>query len=116
MKYAKFESIILHMIKHSKKMQEAYDLKIDLDYVVSYQTLAVELLWEEVLTKEGVEWLWWYLYEKNGISGKPRKELKAWDDKKKEICKNIKSLWKYLTKSKHFKTLNHDNMDNETLR
>jgi hypothetical protein len=64
--------------------------------------MAVSLLWEQVLTKEGIDWLDWFLYEKDYISGNLRKDLKAWDSDKKEICKDLKSLYKYLIKEKYF--------------
>ena len=68
------------------------------------QEIAIQLLWREVLTEDGYDWLSWYLYEKDGISGKPRKHLQAWDENKIEICQNLKALWKYLIKGEHFKT------------
>jgi predicted protein tyrosine phosphatase len=64
--------------------------------------MAVSLLWKQVLTKEGIDWLDWFLYEKDYISGNLRKDLKAWDSDKKEICKDLKSLYKYLIKEKYF--------------
>ena len=104
MTLSKFEDIIQDMIKHNEFLDKCYDLKIDILEACEDQESAITKLWEEVLTIEGADWLWWYLYEKDGIKGKPRKDMKAWDDEKKEICKDIKSLWKYLTKSKYFKT------------
>jgi predicted protein tyrosine phosphatase len=64
--------------------------------------MAVSLLWKQVLTKEGIDWLDWFLYEKDYINGNLRKDLKAWDSDKKEICKDLKSLYKYLIKEKYF--------------
>jgi predicted protein tyrosine phosphatase len=64
--------------------------------------MAVSLLWKQVLTKEGIDWLDWFLYEKDYISGNLRKDLKAWGSDKKEICKDLKSLYKYLIKEKYF--------------
>ena len=106
MSYTTFESIINRMIKHSQNIQKAYDLKIDLMDVFDDQGSAIETLWEELLTQEGTDWLWWYLYEKDGISGKPKKDLKAWDEGGKVICKDVEGLWKYLIKSRYFKNQN----------
>ena len=104
MTYTKFEATIQAMIKHNDLIRKAYALKIDLIEAFGDQESAIVALWEEILTPEGADWLWWYLYEKDGISGKPRKDMKAWDADKKEVCKDIRSLWKYLTKSGYFKT------------
>ena len=104
MTYTKFKAIIQAMIRHNDVIRRAYDLKIDLLDAFEDHEKAIVLLWDEILTVEGADWLWWYLYEKDGISGEPRKELKAWDEEKKEICKDIRGLWKYLTKSGYFKT------------
>jgi hypothetical protein len=103
MTYEAFKEIVELQIAHTKRVQALYKLQVDLLDVFSEQEKAIELLWETVLTVHGCDWLSWYLYEKDGISGKPKKHLKAWDNEKKEICKDLKSLWKYLTKEKYFK-------------
>ena len=61
------------------------------------------VLWANILTDQGHEWLSWYLYDKDGVSGNPRDDLKAHDGKK-EICKNIKDLHSYLKKNRYFNT------------
>ena len=103
MNYKDFEQAINYMIAHTKKMQAAYTLKIDLIEAFDDHEKALDCLWKQVLTEEGYDWLGWYLYEKDGISGKPRKDLQAWDHKKKEICKDLKGLWEYLTKYSYFR-------------
>ena len=103
MTYEKFKEIVDLEIAHHKRMLALCKLKVDLVEMFSDQSTVNELLWQEVLTEFGYDWLCWYLYEKDGISGKPRKDLKAWDKEKREICKNVKSLWEYLTKEKYFK-------------
>lgn len=41
---------------------------------------------------EGVEWVSWWLYEKNG-----NPEIKAWDDDHDEIpMETVEDLWKYI--------------------
>lgn len=90
------------MIEKHKKKQNAYRLGIDLcDYLETDHELN-KILISEILTEEGVDWFEWYLYEKNGITGRPKKDMKAWDNKK-EICYNVKSLYDYLFSSKYFK-------------
>ena len=102
MTYEKFKEIINLQIAHHNRILALSKLKVDLVELFDEQDKAVQLLWQEVLTEFGYDWLSWYLYEKGGISGKPRKDLKAWDKEKKEICKNIRSLWKYLIKEEYF--------------
>ena len=102
MTYEKFEEIISHMVNHCSRTHKAYELKLDLLEFDDDIQMAVSLLWEQVLTKEGIDWLDWFLYEKDYISGNLRKDLKAWDSDKKEICKDLKSLYKYLIKEKYF--------------
>ena len=102
MKYEKFKQIIDYQISHNNKMDEIYKCKIDLLDVMNDIQRAVEVLWEEVLTEDGAGWLNWYLYEKDGISGKPREDLTA-DDNGVEICKDLKGLHEYLVKQDYFK-------------
>ena len=102
MVFHKFKECIDILISIHNKNMKAYKLGIDiLDYHDSYDK-AINILFEEILTEEGMDWLGWYLYEKDGISGNPKKDMKAWDNKK-EICKNLKDLHVYLTKNNYFK-------------
>jgi hypothetical protein len=102
MKYEKFKAIIDYQIGHNNKMDEIYKCKIDLLDVMNDIQRAVEVLWEELLTEDGNEWLNWYLYEKDGISGKPQKDFTANDSDGKEICKDLKGLYEFLVKEKYF--------------
>jgi len=103
MTYKEFKDILDLHISHHKKIQALYKLKVDLIDTFDEQDRAIQLLWQSVLNKFGYDWLSWYLYEKDGISGKPRKDLTAHDNEKNEICKDLKGLWEYLTKEKYFK-------------
>ena len=103
MKYKKFKEIIDYQIGHSNKMNEIYKCKIDLLDVMNDIERAVECLWDRLLTPDGAEWLNWYLYEKDGISGNPREDLTATDKDGKEICKDVKSLHEFLIKEDYFK-------------
>ena len=100
--YAEFKKIIDLQIKHSLKTDKLYKLGIDLFETFEEQEEVIDLLWKQVLTENGADWLSWYLYEKNGISGKPKKEMTAYDAKV-EICKDLKGLYNYLSKNKYFK-------------
>lgn len=102
MEYSTFKSIINLQIKHRNRIKALYDLKVDLIETFDEQDQVISLLWQQVLTEFGYDWLCWYLYEKDGISGKPRADLQAWDDEKNEICKSIRSLYDYLVKEKYF--------------
>lgn len=102
MTYEKFKEIINLQIAHHNRILALSKLKVDLIEIFGDQSKLNELLWQEVLTEHGYDWLCWYLYEKDGISGKPRKDLKAWDKEKREICKDLKSLWTYLVKEEYF--------------
>ena len=66
------------------------------------QEKVIDALWNKVLTENGKDWLSWYLYEKDAISGKPKKDFKAHDGNV-EICKDVKGLYDYLNKNKYFK-------------
>ena len=102
MEYKLFKQIIDLQIAHSQKIDNLYKLKIDLLEAFDEQEKVIDLLWKQVLTTNGDEWLGWYLYEKDGISGKPKKDFKAHDGDV-EICKDVKGLYDYLSKNKYFK-------------
>ena len=106
MDYKNFKSLIDILIEQSKKSSKAHDLGLDLyDYIDSYHR-GYKILIREVLNDYGVDWFEWYLYEKKGITGKPDKEMKAWDKDKKEICYDVRSLYNYLKENKYFKNQN----------
>ena len=102
MEYKLFKQIIDLQIAHSQKIDKLYKLNIDLLEAFDEQEKVIDLLWKQVLTADGDEWLGWYLYEKDGISGKPKKDFKAHDGDV-EICKDVKGLYDYLSKQKYFK-------------
>jgi len=102
MTYKEFKQIIDWQIAHHKKIDDAYNLKINLLEAFDEQDKVIDALWKQVLTTNGDDWLGWYLYEKDGISGKPKKNMRAHDGDV-EICKDIKGLHEYLIKNKYFK-------------
>ena len=68
MDFKDFKECIDNLIEMHRKSDEAYKLKIDiLDYHDEYEK-AVTILWGQILTDTGQDWLYWYLYDKNGIA------------------------------------------------
>jgi hypothetical protein len=103
MTYKAFKEIVDLQVAHHKRIQALYKLRVDLIETFSEQEKVIELLWESVLTEYGYDWLCWYLYEKDGISGKPKEHLTAWDEEKNEIVKDLRGLYDYLIKEKYFR-------------
>ena len=93
------------MIKHTNRINKLYKLGLDSYEMFDEHDRIINALWKEVLTEEGYEWLFWYLYEKNGISGKPKKYLEATDKDGTEICYNLISIYKFLVKEGYFKSI-----------
>jgi len=75
------------------KTQELYMLGVDLlSFNDNYYGEVVHPLMLEAFGKEGVDWIDWYIYEKNG-----REDMKAFDKEGNEICHNIESLYNTIT-------------------
>lgn len=106
MTYQNFKSLIGLMIKQSKRINKLYDLGLDIHEVLDEHDRIVDGLWKEVLTTEGYDWLSWYLYDKNGITGKPKDNLEAKDENGDNICYNLLSTYNYLKKSGYIKSIN----------
>jgi len=102
MTFKEFKAVNDLMVSHHIKVYKAYDLNIDLLDFGNEQEGVIEALWSQILTIKGLDWFNWFLYEKDGISGKPKKDMKAHDGGK-EICKDLKGLYDYLTTQKYFK-------------
>ena len=102
MTFKEFKAVNDLMVSHHIKVSKAYDLNIDLLDFGNEQERLISILLGHILTVEGLDWFDWFMYEKDGISGKPKKDMKA-HDSKKEICKNLKGLHDYLTTQKYFK-------------
>jgi len=103
MKYKEFNKVIGLMVNHSSKLNKLYsEFKVDLIESFNEHNTLVEMLWDEILTDEGSEWLGWYLYDKDGISGKVREDINAYDGGV-EICRDLRGLYNYLWDNKYFK-------------
>ena len=102
MTYEEFKKIIDLQIAHSQNIDKLCDMGINFTDAFDEQEKVIDALWKQVLTTDGDDWVGWYLYEKDGISGKPRKDLNAHDGDV-ESCKDVKGLYDYLSKQKYFK-------------
>ena len=102
MTFEEFKSAVDLMTSHHIKVSKAYDLNIDLIDFSDTQGRLVNVLWGHILTVDGLDWFKWLLYEKDGISGKVKRDMKAYSGKK-EILKDLKGLYNYLTTQKYFK-------------
>ena len=88
-----------------RKSKAIYELGIDLeDYNDIFQK-NTELLLNEVFTEEGIEWIFWFLYEKDYIEGALKEDMKAWDEHDQEICQDVPRLYRFLVQSEYVKTL-----------
>lgn len=103
MNYKDFKKMIDLMVVNHKNVGKAYDIKLDIIEFTDDYSRVINLLLSVILTEDGLDWFYWFLYEKDGIEGKIKKDMKAYDENKKEICKNVKGLHEYLTKNKYFK-------------
>lgn len=104
MRYKDFETILYRMHKHHQKLDQAYKLGIDLLDAFSEMEEVNTALWSHVLTEEGKDWLYWFLYEKGYIDDAVgRRDLQAWDENKNLICEDVKGLYDYLMTQKYFR-------------
>ena len=63
----------------------------DMD-IVEYGNLMFDKVIEAFFTKEGEDWIFWWLYEKDG-----NPEIKAWDEDHDEIpMETVEDLWRYV--------------------
>lgn len=88
--------------EHYKKEQQLHKLGIDTLEFNETIISVVELLWSEVLTECGLDWLSWFMFEKSYISGELREDIKAWDGEI-DIIRDINELYDYLAENKYFK-------------
>ena len=91
MKLEVFEKILTLIKEQSERSFKLAEMGVDLiNYEDSYAA-AITLLLRAYYGAEGEDWISWYLYEKEGLSGEI---LQAWDKEGNEICYDIPSLWK----------------------
>lgn len=90
MKFNIFEKIILKLQLSSKRSHELYKLGIDLTEFSDPYHMVIDELLRECFNSEQMDWIDWFLYERNGMNGEI---LEAFDKDKNPICYDIKSLW-----------------------
>lgn len=89
-----FTTLIEGIQSQGKKVHNIYKQGIDLiAFHEYYYRDVVRPLMLEAFGKEGVDWINWYIYEKDG-----REDFKAFDKDGNEICHNIESLYNEITR------------------
>jgi len=113
MVFEKFKEIIDTLVISSHNLNKTHELGIDLlEFTEGYSKI-IQLLWQTILTEEGLEWLEWFLYEKDYIhDGIGRSDMTAYstvyneltqEDEKVEIVEDLEGLYKYLLENNYFK-------------
>ena len=108
MTFESFKQIFDSMVKSSAKIDKTYDIGIDLlEFVEDYNN-AIHFLWSQVLTTDGLDWVNWFMYEKNYIQdgiGNPKMQAYSKTDngEEVEICKDLEGLYEYLIENNYFK-------------
>jgi len=88
-----FTVLIEGIQSQSNKTHELYKYGVDLlSFNEDYYREVVHPLMIEAFGKEGVDWICWYVYEKDG-----REDMRAYDKEGNEICHNIESLYNVIT-------------------
>ncbi len=90
MKFEVFEELIATLKKCEENSFAAHKLGIDL---VEYDTPFSHATWLAIRAhygKEASEWIEWFMYERDSLSGKTNQ---AWDKDGNEICHTVESLW-----------------------
>lgn len=60
--------------------------------VIEYGNLLFDKIIKSFFTQEGEDWIFWWLFEKNG-----NPEIKAWDEDHDEIpMETMEDLWRYV--------------------
>lgn len=93
MKLEVFEEIIKTIKSQADKNHELYKLGVDLiEYSEGYDKIW-SLLLKAYYGKEGEDWITWFLFDRDSITGEPNQ---AWDEKGEPICYDVPSLWKHV--------------------
>jgi hypothetical protein len=103
MRKEQFEKVLKLMWESHKQSMafcKAMDKMLDGRFVPIYDsplTEAICILFEEIYGKEGLQWIRWFIWEKDW--GKDKK-ITATDEKGRPFCRNTIELWEYLEKLK----------------
>jgi hypothetical protein len=88
-----FTSLINEIISQNERIHNLYKQGVDLiSFNDSYYKNVVHPLLIESFGKEGLEWIEWFIYERDG-----NPDIKAWDRNNNEICYDIPSLYKEIS-------------------
>jgi len=89
MKLEVFTEVLNRLRKQSDKQNVLYELDIDLINYSDDYTSIINILLEVYYGKEGTDWIYWYLYERDPVGTIDQ----ATTNDGKPICYDIKSLW-----------------------
>ena len=89
MKLEVFTEILNKIRKQSDKQDALYKLEIDLVNFSDDYTSVINILLEVYYGKEGADWIYWYLWERDEDGSLDQ----ATTNDGKPICYDIKSLW-----------------------
>jgi len=89
MKLEVFTEVLNRLRKQSDKQDVLYELDIDLINYSDDYTSIINILLEVYYGKEGTDWIYWYLYERDPVGTIDQ----ATTNDGKPICYDIKSLW-----------------------
>ena len=88
----------LELLKMREAQSERLDKLSDAGFpiwdtdVIEYGNLMFDKVIEVYFTQEGEDWIFWWLYEKNG-----NPEMKAWDEDNDEIpMETMEDLWRFV--------------------
>jgi len=94
MKLEVFTEILNKIRKQSDKQDALYKLEIDLVNISDDYTSVINILLEVYYGKEGADWIYWYLWERD----KDGDQYQATDKDGNAICYDDKSLWEEVEK------------------
>jgi len=93
MKLEVFEEIVKTIKEQSDLNHKLYELGVDLiEYSEPYDKIW-SLLLKAYYGKIGEDWISWFIFERDSVSGEPNQ---AWDENDEPICYDIPSLWKHV--------------------
>ena len=96
MKLEVFTEILNKLSKQSDKEHALYVLDIDTINFSDNYTSVINILLDVYYGKEGTDWIYWYLYERDPVGTIDQ----ATTNDGKPICYDIKSLWEEVEQCK----------------
>ena len=91
MKFEVFERIVTQIQNQQERSFAINKLGIDLITYDEEYSEVIHLLLSAYYGEVGRDWIDWYLYERDSLSGEINQ---AWDQDNNPICYDIPSLWK----------------------